>query len=245
MKAFGRVVELWRYPVSSMGGETLTSAEIVEGGIPGDRIWGVLDKRDTQIAYPEKRKHWRPLPNLHSRLGDDEPAIAGTDANWFPVSSPEAGELVSRFMDFPIELRPHVPFGTEAPGRIAPRYQRADLHVLTTASMAALAKLLPDPDEVDTRRFRPNVLIETDDGWDGFVERGIIGSELTIGTARVVVTEPCARCAFTALAQGDLAFEPAVLHKIAQHGEGGFGGLCRVVRAGQVRIGDVVTLAAG
>jgi len=245
VKAFGRVAELWRYPVSSMGGERLMSADLGERGIPGDRIWGVLDKRNNQVAYPEKIKHWRPLPNLRSRIGDGEPSVTDDDQNWFAASSPEAGELVSGFMDFPAELRPHTPFGTEVDGHIAPRYDRADLHILTTASMAALAKLLPNPDQVDTRRFRPNILIETGAEWEGFVEQGLVGSALTIGTARVVITQPCARCAFTALAQGDLAFEPAVLHKIAQHGEGGFGGLCRVVQAGQVWIGDIVTLGAG
>ena len=36
------VVELWRYPVKSMGGERLEVADIDEWGITGDRQWAVV-----------------------------------------------------------------------------------------------------------------------------------------------------------------------------------------------------------
>ncbi|TIM86024.1 MAG: MOSC domain-containing protein, partial [Mesorhizobium sp.] len=106
---------------------------------------------------------------------------------------------------------PHVRFGSEARDHIAPRYQRADIHIVTSASMNRLAGLLEDPSHVDSRRFRPNIVIETDASREGFVEQQIIGKVLSIGKARIVISERCARCTFTALAQGDLAFEPAVL----------------------------------
>ncbi|RWQ75505.1 MAG: MOSC domain-containing protein [Mesorhizobium sp.] len=84
--------------------------------------------------------------------------------------------------------------------------------------------------------------METDASRDGFVEQQIIGKVLSIGEARIMISESCARCTFTALAQGDLAFEPAVLQTIARHGEGGFGALCRVMQPGKVRMADRVTL---
>lgn len=108
--------------------------------------------------------------------------------------------------------------------------------------MNRLAGLLADSSQVDSRRFRPNIVIETDASWDGLVEQQIIGKVFSIGEARIMISEPCARCTFTALAQGDLAFEPAVLQTIARHGEGGFGALCQVVQPGKVRLGDRVTL---
>ncbi|TIX94763.1 MAG: MOSC domain-containing protein, partial [Mesorhizobium sp.] len=135
--------------------------------------------------------------------------------SWIDAGSSLAGELVSALLDFPAALHPHVPFGSQAHDRIAPRYQRADIHIVTSASMDRLAGLVPDPSQVDSRRFRPNIVIETDASQDGFVEQQIIGKVLSIGEARIVISEPCARCTFTALPQGDLAFEPAVLQTIA------------------------------
>jgi uncharacterized protein len=241
MTAFGRIKEIWRYPISSMGGERLDGTELAQGGIQGDRIWGIIDRRDGTVAAPEKRKHWRPLPNLLARLKGDRPEI-GLDGSWIDAGSSLAGELVSAFLDFPAALHPHVPFGSEAQDHIAPRYQRADIHIVTSASMNRLAGLLADPSQVDSRRFRPNIVIETDASQDGFVEQQIIGKVLSIGEARIMISESCARCTFTALAQGDLTFEPAVLQTIARHGEGGFGALCQVVEPGKVRLGDRVTL---
>jgi uncharacterized protein YcbX len=242
MVTFGTIAELWRYPVSSMGGERLQIAELLLGGIDGDRLWGVLDKRTSEVAGPEKRRHWRPLPNLSSRLGADGPEIGNGDGAWLPASSAEAAQLVSNHLGIPAELQPHSKFQAHEQGRIAPRYDRADIHIVTTASMRTLAELLPDPEQVDSRRFRPNVVIETDSSFTGFAERQIIGRTLQIGDVRLTVTEPCARCAFTSIAQGNLTFEPSVLHKIAQHGDGGFGAYCAVVEGGEVSVGNEVLL---
>jgi hypothetical protein len=108
--------------------------------------------------------------------------------------------------------------------------------------MRTLADLLNDPAEVDVRRFRPNILIDTGAEFIGFAEHAMIGQVLQIGEARLSITEPCARCAFTSIAQGELSFEPAVLHKIAQHGKGGFGAYCAVLKAGVIRVDDEILI---
>jgi uncharacterized protein YcbX len=40
----GTIVQLWRYPVKSMGGERLAAAHLGLRGIPGDRGWAVYDE---------------------------------------------------------------------------------------------------------------------------------------------------------------------------------------------------------
>jgi uncharacterized protein YcbX len=242
MRLFGTIREIWRYPVSSMGGERLDAADLTAGGIPGDRIWGVARTDDGEVAGPERRRYWRPLPNLFSRLGEERPQVGKGDDVWLDAATAEAEALVSSFLDMKVALKPHSPFETAEEGRIPPRYQRAGLHVLTTASMRTLAELVPDPGEIDPRRFRPNIVIETGPEFDGFAEHRFVGGRLAVGDAMIAISEPCARCSFTALAQGELAFEPAVLHRIAQHGDGGFGVLCAVERPGAIRPGDEVRL---
>src|SRR5690606_1023063 len=111
-------------------------------------------------------------PNLFSRLGDRGPEIGIGDGEWFAAGSAEADALVSEFLDFPSSLLPHTPFETEKPGHVAPRYGRADLHLLTTASMTKLGDLLGRPEEIDSRRFRPNIVVESVDGQEGFVDQG-------------------------------------------------------------------------
>ena len=60
--------------------------------------------------------------------------------------------------------------------------------------------------------------------------------------AVVEITEPCTRCAFTALGQPDLPFDKDVLHAIAKHGGGGFGVLAKVVTARRIASGDAVSV---
>ena len=43
MRKIGRVREVWRYPVSSLGGETLASITVSPEGIAGDRRFALFD----------------------------------------------------------------------------------------------------------------------------------------------------------------------------------------------------------
>ena len=55
------VQALWRYPVKSMAGERLESAEIGELGVPGDRALVVVDGagRVQTAVGPGDRRPWR------------------------------------------------------------------------------------------------------------------------------------------------------------------------------------------
>ena len=56
MKTVGRIRELWRYPVKSMGGERIDASTLGLGGIAGDRSWAVRDEvADGSLV-------WRPMP---------------------------------------------------------------------------------------------------------------------------------------------------------------------------------------
>ncbi|SMF02395.1 hypothetical protein SAMN06265365_14341 [Tistlia consotensis] len=242
--AFGRILELRRYPVSSLGGERLEAAMLESGepgGIVGDRLWGLVAEDDGEIAKPEKRRRWRPVPELHGRSAAGGVEVGRDGGPWHPVGSAGAAALASGHLGFAVGFRPHG--GSEGQGAVAPRYQRADLHLLTTASLRHLAGLLPPTARLEPPRFRPNLLVETGEA-EGFVEAGLVGRSLTVGTARVTVVEPCKRCAFTTLAQGDLPLDPAILQAIARAGGGSFGVLCRVEQGGALAVGDPVTLSA-
>lgn len=54
MAIVGRVVEVWRYPVKSMGGESLPGAAFGPLGIPGDRGWALRDEAAGELRGAKK-----------------------------------------------------------------------------------------------------------------------------------------------------------------------------------------------
>jgi uncharacterized protein YcbX len=234
---FGSVNELWRYPVSSLSGEMLEEAAFDGTGVAGDRQWGLFDIATRVVAGPESERRWRPVPAMRSRSGGAGPEMTSDGAAWHAVPSAAADAAASAHLGFAVGFS-RFEAGNE---RAAPRYERGNLHIVTTASLARLKDLLPNA-VIDTRRFRPNILIETDAGEEGFAEQRLVGRRLAIGSTLVEITEPCTRCAFTALGQLGIPFDKDVLHTIAKHGEGGFGVLARVATQGIVRLGDDATL---
>jgi hypothetical protein len=108
--------------------------------------------------------------------------------------------------------------------------------------MTRLSDLLGAPEEVDDRRFRPNIVIDMGDHGKGFVELEWVGREIGIGDAVLRMIEPCVRCPFTTLAQEGLSFMPKVLHTISEAADRNFGVLCEVVSEGRVQHGDPALL---
>lgn len=239
---WGTALELWRYPVSSLRGERISLAELDAHGVNGDRGWGLVDA-DGNVAAPETERRWRFVPDMLARIGEDGLEVSVEADVWLAAPSDAADAAASRKAGFPVTFRPLAQTTDTATSlRLAPRYDRGHLHILTTASMKALAQLLPPESVVDVRRFRPNIVVDMEASEPGFPDRHLIGRSLRIGDAVVAITEPCERCSFTALAQGELPFAKEVLHAIARHGGGGFGLLGTVVEAAPIRQGDAVRL---
>ncbi len=236
---WGTVIELWRYPVSSLAGERIDPAELDAHGILHDRIWGMYDAQTGAIAEPESQKRWRFSPDIAARMGPSEPDICSEQGEWLNVSTQAARDAASRRAGFSVAFSPLAVTMAEAGGpMLAPRYDRGHLHILTTTSLRSLSALLPPESMVDVRRFRPNIVIDPTEHQEGFPDRSLIGKTVMIGQAVVEITEPCERCSFTALAQGDLPFAKDVMHAIARHGGGGFGVLGRVVSPALLQVGD-------
>lgn len=238
IERWGTAVELWRYPVSSLRGEHVSQLQLDLHGALHDRGWGLVDENGS-VAAPESERRWRFVPDMLSRLTETGLEISLDGATWLPVPSDAATAAASQRAGFSVTFKPlaHT-IETATSALTAPRYDRGHLHILTTASLQALANLLPPESLVDVRRFRPNIVVEMDQEETGFPDRQLIGRSLRIGEALVAVNEPCERCSFTALAQGELPFAKEVMHAIARHGGGGFGVLARVIEPAQIRKGD-------
>ena len=94
--------------------------------------------------------------------------------------------------------------------------------------------------EWDVRRFRPTVLIETDEA-DGFPEDAWIGSSIQVGGAEVTVVAPTVRCVMTTRPQPGLERDLDIVKAVNRDHESNLGVYAVVSRPGPVAIGDAVT----
>ncbi len=118
----------------------------------------------------------------------------------------------------------------------------APYHLLTTASVEALGRLLPDA-QLDVRRFRPNLLVQTPSGVEGFVEFTWTGLALRVGKVRMTAGIPVPRCGMTAAAQPDLTRDPSILRTIVRDVGQALGIYGSTDVSGMIQVGDRVEQA--
>jgi uncharacterized protein YcbX len=232
------VREVWRYPVSSLGGEALASITVSPEGVAGDRRFALFDPTTGLAAAPESAPRWRPalfvtaslpasgLPVLHFADGAahvlDDDALPDRLAEHFGFAV-AIGIFGEEDFRFPV---------------VSNRYRPAPLHLVTTASLQALADASGLP-PLDARRFRPSVFIETAEG-DGFLENVWVSHRIRIGDADIHVTEASRRCGMTLVAQPGLSEEPDVLRGIMRHNKRNLGVYAMPAASVTIRVGDPV-----
>jgi uncharacterized protein len=263
--ARGRVQEIWRYPIKSFRGERVESAEVTATGLAGDRAYALRDRTTGRVmsgkrfarlfecgaTYPDgpgappevTLADGRRLP-----LDDAEDALSawlGRDVEVVRASADAAAsyEIAIQTVD---EIEAGVDqLAIEAGDFPCPAgsfFDAAPLHVLTDATLVALQQAYPDG-RFDVRRFRPNVLIEVEDGV-GRIEEQWGGCTLTIGdTVRASVLMGTIRCVMTTLPQYDLPRDPKILRTIAEQGGGNAGIYALIDRPGTIRVGEPVAVA--
>ena len=116
------------------------------------------------------------------------------------------------------------------------------IHVLTTASLEAMHRFNPSG-VWDVRRFRPNVLIQTETSIEGLVEAQWSGKVIRLGEVELSCKIPTMRCGMTMQAQRDLPKDSSILRSIVKDAAQNLGRYASVLRDGQVRVGDAVFLS--
>ena len=113
------------------------------------------------------------------------------------------------------------------------------LLLISKASLQSLADY-SDQSDFDVRRFRPNLLIETDR--TGFPEEDWAGRLGRIGTAKLKFEIACPRCVMTTHGFDDLPKDPRVMRTLVQANNGNLGIYASVVEAGEIQVGDSLIL---
>ena len=208
------VSQLWRYPVKSLAGESLTTVGIGRDGIPGDRV--------VRVRGPEGVRTSRRQYQLLGLRGTLDPG-GRPYINGHAWNSPEALALVkgAAGLDAWIE-------GWQG----LDRFDILPLLVATDGAVAAFGR--------DIRRLRPNIVIA---GVEGLAERDWAGMRLRIGDAVVRLDSLRARCQMTTIDPDTLAVDPGVLRDIVRRFDGKLALNAEVERPGTIKVGDPVSLS--
>jgi uncharacterized protein YcbX len=207
------VAQLWRYPVKSLAGEAIQTADISGDGVAGDRLVHV---RGPEGLRTSRRQHR--LLGLKASLGPGgTPLINGT-----PWSSPEATALVREAAGEDAELVAYD--GID-------RFDVLPLLVATDGAVAEFGR--------DVRRLRPNIVIG---GVDGLAERSWPGAILRIGNVVIRLDSLRARCPMTTVDPDTLERDPGVLKDIGKRFGGRIALNAAVVVAGTIHVGAAAAL---
>jgi uncharacterized protein len=124
-------------------------------------------------------------------------------------------------------------------------FDSATMHVLATGTLAHMRTLVGEGAQLDARRFRPNIVVDTGARAGGFVEDEWIERTLEVGDrVRIVAIKPALRCVMTTHRQEDLARDLRVIRAAAQFHQATVGVFASIGAPGAVRVGDPVFLSA-
>ncbi|NOX31294.1 MAG: sulfurase [Actinobacteria bacterium] len=239
-----KITEIWRYPVKSVGGERLDSADLGPAGITGDRQWGIVD---TETGHMLTARRQPELLFASSKLVGDGVEILlpdGTTADndqelssWLghgvslvsraDTSEPQSYEIAKDFEDEQ---------GSQWVNWKGQSWSfhdsaKAAVSVLSTGSMGVW----------DYRRFRGNLII------DRPTETDLVGRELTAGGAKLEALKGIHRCVMvTRPLPADRSGQPAerdldILREIIRHRNTILGTGCAVTGSGRLSTGDFVS----
>lgn len=250
-----RLTQIARYPVKSLQGELVSTAEIQGNGIRGDRCWGVRDEATGKVLTGRRAPQL--LLAAASLAPDDTPVLALPTGVTCNGPGAETDAALSAWLGRPVRLVCSV----GAPGADAEYFadatddsseaiawtmpagrfvDAAPLLVLTTASLRAAAALHPGGDW-HPRRFRANLVVDVAD--DGWVEDGWCGpAALRIGDVHLRPEQPCMRCTMVTRPQPGIDEDRDIFRTLARHHGGRFGVWTAVSLGGTVRVGDEVHL---
>lgn len=137
MAVAGRVTSVWRYPVKSMAGEPVPSAQIGRFGLAADRTWAV---RDVELDATSSAKRLPGLLMCTARYPAAPPPDAGPgnapeviialpDGREFSSADPAVHRALSGYLDRDVRLCP-LPALSERDKYRAPMATKADLRTI-------------------------------------------------------------------------------------------------------------------
>ncbi len=243
------IAEICRYPVKGLSAESLESVQLSVGGcLPHDRRFALAHGTS---RYDSADPRWLPRTNFlmlarDERLAqlrvrfDENSGLLTLLRDGKQVVSGQPDDIMGRtligqfFAGFMAGSSLGTPKLVTAEGVAFTDAPDKWVSIINLASVRDLERVARGV--IDPQRFRGNLYIESDKPWQEF---GWVGQTLTLGEARLRVTQPIERCAATNVnpqsAERDLNI-PLTLRK--GYGHMNMGVYAEVVGEGLLHRGD-------
>lgn len=238
----GHVEAIYRYPVKSMGGETLDAAHLGWQGFSGDRRLAfrrIEDRSDfpwlSASRLPELLLY---SPYRHEdNAQDDLPTHVRTpDGEVLPVFGDELAAEVGNRCGTPVQMM-KMKHGI---------FDEASVSVIASATVREIGRLAGH--SLDTRRFRPNLVVHLPSPVP-FQEDAWLGGVLSFGegddAAAISVTMRDLRCSMVNLDPDSAGRDPEVMKAIVRINQNNAGIYGTVIRTGRLTVGQSIFLHAG
>lgn len=232
-----RVVDIWRFPIKSIGGEQLHAATIGEFGITHDRGWGLVDDATGNVLTARREPQ---LLMANARIENGEPVVtteAGDElrtsadlSDWLgrPVTLACAAGQDGGTYEVPLDFENDEDWVSwQGPGDAWHDSTVSRVSLVSTSTLG----------DWDRRRFRTNIVL------DGGREDELVGREVDLGEVRLGVMKQIDRCVIVTRPQPGLDRDLDVLRAINNERETKLAVGALVVRGGTVRVGDELRAA--
>lgn len=236
----GHVREITRYPVKSMAGIATESAVIGWHGLEGDRRFA-FRRMGEDNGFPWLSASRLPELLLYQPVGLDESGeslpthVRTPSGSQLEISSVELNAEISERFGSDVELM-QLKHGI---------FDEAAISVISLATIAAIGREAEVEGDLDRRRFRMNIAVETESS-DPFLEDSWIGGTLVFGDSdacpAVCVTMPDPRCVMINLDPDTAAKDARIMKTVVRLNQNNAGVYATVVRTGAISVGDRVSL---
>ena len=232
----GRVAALWRFPVKSMAGEPLAAADLGWTGIRGDRQYAFL-RHGSLSRFP-----WFTGRDANGLLlyraayrDPADPKLSPID-----VTTPEGDTLALDNAELRARLAGEGGMAVDLVRSGRSFFDAMPVSIVTTATHRELDAT--SGDTVDPRRFRINIVIDSDLREGDWAERMVAFGDDAAAGPRMIVHYPIDRCVMVTIDPDTAIRTPAVLKTVVRDFGNRIGIYASAARPGIIRIGDAVRL---
>ena len=235
----GHIEGIFRYPVKSMAGERLETADLGWHGIEGDRRMA-LRRKDDRSGFPWLTASKLPELILFAPVRRDECAqgelpthVRTPDGTELPAFGDGLAAEVERRYGAPVEM-------LQMKNGI---FDDASISVIASDTVHEIGRLASQ--SPDVRRFRPNIMVRLPKPLP-FQEDEWLGGVLTFGEGddapAVSVTMRDVRCSMVNLDPDSARSAPEVLKAVVRAHQNCAGVYATVTRTGRLDVGQAIFL---
>jgi hypothetical protein len=241
IKQLGHVCELVRYPVKSMAGIATESAFLGWHGLDGDRRFAFRRLGDDS-GFPWLSASRLPELLLYHPLGLDQSSGEPLPTQ---VRTPAGVELDLRSKELEREIAERFGSGVELMKLKHGIFDEGSVSVIARATMAGISREAGV--RLDTRRFRANIVLETDES-DPFAEDEWVGGRLLFGETEprpaVNVTLRDVRCMMINLDPDTATQDARMLKTVVRLNLNNAGVYGTVAQTGAIHVGQPISLVS-